>query len=135
MQYRCIYILFFTFASVLKRIGNIFTFLVLAALLLLNGTSREFIHTFTGHQDTVDQRHLCDHTDHHAAFENKHHHCDFLQYVIPVYQSTQESFQLYFLKEKTHPAPLLEAVCLSKERKHTALRGPPSLSSPAIFLS
>ena len=109
----------------MKRIGNMLTFMVLAALLLLNGTSREFVHSFTGHHDTVDHCHLNNHTDHHAAFENEHHHCEFLNFLTPVYHPVEENFQICFFKPANSPAVPHFATFFSKEKEHTSLRGPP----------
>lgn len=109
----------------MKRIGNMLTFMVLAALLLLNGTSREYIHSFTGHHDTVDHCHLNNHTDHHAAFENEHHHCEFLNFLTPVYHPVEENFQICFFKPAISPAVPHFAIFFSKEEEHTSLRGPP----------
>lgn len=101
------------------------TFMVLAALLLLNGTPREFIHSFTGHQDTVDHRHLNNHTDHHAAFENEHHHCEFLNFLTPVYHPVEKNFQIcFFTQDISLVTPGFE-ILRSKEKEHTSLRGPP----------
>ncbi|HET8573691.1 MAG TPA: hypothetical protein VFL76_07455 [Edaphocola sp.] len=109
----------------MKRIGNMLTFMVLATLLLLNGTSREFIHSFTGHQDTVDHRHLNDHTDHHAAFENEHHHCEFLNFLTPVYHPVEENFQICFFKPEIPWITLSFETLFPKAKEHTSLRGPP----------
>lgn len=109
----------------MKRIGNIFTLVVLATLLLLNSTPREFIHSFAGHQDTVDHLHPQDATDHHADFETQHHHCAFLQLIIPVYNSTEENFQLLFLPEKRVFFLAPTAFVFLEKKGFVLLRGPP----------
>ncbi|MBS1774075.1 MAG: hypothetical protein JST82_14545 [Bacteroidetes bacterium] len=65
----------------LRRIGNITLSVWLAILLLFGSTSREFIHLFAGHKDTI-------HTHSQKeglSFENKHHHCSFLDDALPLY--------------------------------------------------
>lgn len=110
----------------LKKIGNIITFLVLATLLLLNGTSREFIHEFAHHHDTIDHFHVNYHTANHAAFEPEHHHCDFLNCLVPVYHPVEENFQLSFYQQpNTWFSRTLENI-FSEDKEHTALRGPPA---------
>jgi len=108
-----------------KKIANSITFITLVSLLLLNGTAREFIHEFAHHHDTVDHIHWNYHTDNHAAFEPEHHHCDFLNYLTPVYHPIEEDLQVYLLKKKVFIASFDLQNLFSKEREHTALRGPP----------
>ena len=98
--------------------------IAVAFLLQLNGTSHEFLHTFTGHEDTVD----CAHNDHPdgPSFEQQHHHCDFLDLQAPVFLGTSLYFNFftpiyhddYFVVNK------LQAV--TPNLGHTALRGPPA---------
>jgi hypothetical protein len=95
------------------------------ALLLLNGTPREFIHTFTGHQDTIDHLHLKNHADHHAAFEKEHHHCAFLNITLPIFSFYFETFQIKAIPVEIFYFDQALLSFISHERKHTALRGPP----------
>lgn len=58
---------------------------VFLALVLLFGTvSKEFIHGFTGHQDTRSCLHAHDHG---PVWDPPHHHCEFLSFVLSVFQS------------------------------------------------
>jgi len=77
----------------IRRAGNIITYLTLVALLLLNGTAHEFLHSFAAHEDTVDIAHS--HQPGDVFFDTEHHHCDFLDlalvafdHVIPGYNFT-----------------------------------------------
>lgn len=70
----------------LKRIGNIILYSTIVALLLLNGTAHEFVHSFTGHEDTIDMPHHAHHEGE-LFFENEHHHCSFLNLEIPVFDN------------------------------------------------
>ncbi|PZF74419.1 hypothetical protein DN068_02235 [Taibaiella soli] len=81
----------------------------------------EFVHSFAHHQDTVDHKH-----PHGLAFENKHHHCDFLSFqlmpfdgaihiprisfIAPVFITQQDAVQVHFVQRKI---------------VRTSLRGPP----------
>lgn len=110
-----------------KRIGNALTFFILVTLLLLNGTSRSFIHQFVGHKDTVDHLYSGNVGDHHEAFEPQHHHCAFLHFVTPVYHPTQENFQITFIERLSFAYSGSLIVWFTREREHTALRGPPKV--------
>ena len=49
--------------------------MLLALVVFFGTTSKEFIHSFAGHEDTES----CNHTHKaHPSFESKHHHCSFL---------------------------------------------------------
>ncbi len=112
-------------AFMLKRIGNIITYITLVSLLLLNGTAHEFVHSFAGHEDTID----CvtrSHSDHHAAFESEHHHCDFLDLAVPVFTASFFTFELHTSLQHPDYFVLAEYSCFSRELFHTTSRGPPA---------
>jgi hypothetical protein len=109
----------------LKRVLHIFVSAAIALLLLVNGTAHEFLHLFTGHQDTIDEVY-CDHASHHAAFENEHHHCDFLDLQSPVFLTSTLSFHWYTPFQHNDFFVLQTQKGLSPEARHTALRGPPA---------
>lgn len=109
----------------IQKVGNIITYCCLVALLLLNGTPRDFIHTFTGHQDTIDHLHIKNHADHHAEFEKGHHHCAFLKDALPVFNFFFETFQIKDLPVESYYFDQAIRSFLSPEKLHTALRGPP----------
>lgn len=108
----------------LKRIGNIITYITLVSLLLLNGTAHEFAHSFAGHEDTVDCT-TRSHSDHHAAFEQEHHHCDFLDLAVPVFTASFFTFELPAVLQHRTQFILPEYSCFSRDVLHTASRGPP----------
>jgi len=109
----------------LKRVLHIITSVAIALLLLLNGTAHEFLHSFTGHQDTIDEVHADHDTHHHAAFEKEHHHCDFLDLQTPVFITSALSFHWYTSFQHNDFFVLQTQKGLSPEARHTALRGPP----------
>lgn len=65
----------------LKKILHIAFSAVMALLLVFGDVSKEYLHLFTGHTDTVHQ-----HDDEDGLhFENEHHHCSFLAFTLPHY--------------------------------------------------
>jgi len=109
----------------LKRVVHIGVTLTLVFLLMLNGISHEFVHAFSGHEDTID----CIHTDasgQHAAFEKAHHHCDFLNLQAPVFLPSYISFQLSTPLEHNDYFVTNEYTSLAPDKAYTALRGPPA---------
>lgn len=109
----------------MKRIGHIITFFVLVILLLVNGTSREFIHVFSGHQDTVDCMHTHSIADHHAAFEPEHHHCDFLQFATSIFDFAPATFQVSLIPAVHPDFPEAAYRIYFGEHLTAASRGPP----------
>lgn len=114
------------FAGMSKKLGQVLVYLCLVSLLLLNNTSHDFIHSFTGHEDTID----CSTkkaSDHGHAFEAEHHHCSFLNYTFSVFDNT--IIRYHFVEErKKHPFyPVYFSSFLSSDKTNTHLRGPPSI--------
>lgn len=111
----------------LKRILNIFIAAFLVLLMMLSGIAHEFVHSFIGHEDTID--HVSD-KNHRGAisFEKEHHHCNFLEFPAPVFLAS--SIQLPFHQTSGHTEKfLLEDLCVfTRPGLHTALRGPPSIA-------
>jgi hypothetical protein len=108
----------------LKRTIHIAVTLTLVLLLMMNGISHEFIHSFSGHQDTVD----CVHDEHsgsHASFEKVHHHCDFLDLQSPVFLTSSLSFYFYNNLQHNDYFVLSGQPFFSADVRYTALRGPP----------
>jgi hypothetical protein len=102
------------------------TALVIALLLLLNGTSHDFLHSFTGHEDTTDCAHRAEQGGY--AFEQQHHHCDLLDLPSPVFITTtvfalplvyQQYQQRYQVWQQAEPTCTLLA---------NSGRGPPAFS-------
>jgi len=124
VQLSCIYKKSFTFAIMLKSLEHFITYICLVTLLLLNNTSHDFIHSFTGHEDTVDC--ISGHGDgQHASFENQHHHCSFLDFTFSVYDN---SFPHYDFSVNTVEVHFYDEYLIShssNKQAHTSLRGPP----------
>jgi hypothetical protein len=109
----------------LKRFINIAVSMTLVLLLMLNGVSHEFVHSFTGHEDTVDCIHQ-DQSGQHTSFEKAHHHCNFLELQAPVFLTSSISYYLYTPVQHSSSYVEGEFSSLSSEFGHTALRGPPT---------
>jgi hypothetical protein len=108
----------------LKRTIHIAVTLTLVLLLMMNGISHEFIHSFSGHQDTVD----CVHNGHsgsHASFEQVHHHCDFLNLQSPVFLTSSLHFYFFTNLQHNDYFVLGDQPFFSADIRYTALRGPP----------
>lgn len=108
----------------LKRFLNIVTCIAVVFLLLLNGTAHEFLHTFSGHKDTVDCAHREDGAT--ASFEQQHHHCDFLDLQSPVFLASSFSFSLFIPTLHNDYYVGASLLFFSRQLGHTALRGPPA---------
>ncbi len=111
----------------LKRILNIIVTASLVFLLMLNGVAHEFVHSFFGHEDTID-RIIEKGPKGQATFEIQHHHCDFLDLPSPVFLTS--SYYIGFTTVLLHQdAFLLQSIQLCTQQVlHTALRGPPSMA-------
>lgn len=107
----------------LKRVIHIIFSVAMALLLVFGGVSKEYLHLYTGHTDTV---HTHDDADG-LVFENEHHHCDFLSFTLPFFVDDAKSYHfnekqqysiLYKSEVITHLIPLSLPV--------SRLRGPPA---------
>lgn len=106
----------------LKKILHIAFSAVMALLLVFGDVSKEYLHLFTGHTDTVHQ-----HDDEDGLhFENEHHHCSFLAFTLPHFVKQTDVLVQYHRK----PVVMIvnkEAVVHLVPRAVPAsrLRGPP----------
>jgi hypothetical protein len=96
-------------------------------LLLLFGTaSKEFVHLFSGHEDTV-------HIDHDGTgpfFESEHHHCDFLDQVLPSFDNDIAVPYIAFIEQGSYTEYQLHKVqFVQRAIIQTSLRGPPAVNA------
>jgi hypothetical protein len=96
-------------------------------LLLLFGTaSKEFIHLFADHHDTV---HI-DHEGEGPFFESEHHHCDFLNYSLPEFDNDISFPFVAFAEREAYTEYQLHKVrFVQREIIQTSLRGPPAVTA------
>lgn len=96
----------------------------MALLLVFGGVSKEYLHLFADHEDTVD----CNHDREGLHFENEHHHCDFLSFTLPPYVHDAAVYVLpqpkedFLLNTNTTVAHLIP-----RNLPVSRLRGPPVL--------
>lgn len=85
-------------------------------------TPKEFIHAFSGHEDTVDH-----HTDGSITIGSYHTHCQVLQLQVNPFKETDKTILPVIEASGTQenfPAPAVHDFITAA---YTALRGPPSL--------
>lgn len=113
------------FAIVVKNIGHFLVYICLVTLLLLTGTAHEFIHSFTGHEDTIDCTHKATSENADFNFENEHHHCSFLNFTFSVFDNSVPNFDcnLLFTENPIYNQYLISF--LANAKTHTHPRGPP----------
>jgi len=110
-----------------RRILNILVAASLVFLLMLNGVAHEFVHSFAGHEDTID-RVVTGKQKGQVYFENEHHHCDFLHLPAPVFLTSSYYIAFPpFLLHKDKFRVVSVAIC-TLEQLHTSLRGPPAIA-------
>lgn len=108
----------------LKKVAKILFSAWLAMLLLFGNTPMEFIHSFTGHVDTVDTPHKG------LAIENKHHHCAFLAFEVTAFNNDYDFPVLHFIKPFSFTQKHTEIAVSYIQRiiVNNSLRGPPSIA-------
>ncbi len=75
----------YNYSKVVLVSKQLFVCFIMIVLLLFSNTSREWLHQFSGHTDTIHK-----HDDGHGkglSFDSKHHHCKFLEIPLPVYSN------------------------------------------------
>ncbi|MBL7684233.1 MAG: hypothetical protein JNK00_12810 [Flavipsychrobacter sp.] len=110
----------------LKRGSHIILTAWLAILLLFGSTSKEYIHIFADHQDTV-HSHL---EKDGLVIEPEHHHCSFLSYALPLFINDVQVIKLYSIRMVYPVYTSFIAVTYTHNNPITAyLRGPPAILS------
>lgn len=94
----------------------------MAVLLLFGSTSKEFVHAFAGHEDTV-------HHEHGGGLhiDQQHHHCAFLSFELTPFQYEPFQYVFPFYQEHftTHEAGTVTHLC-DRPVVYQLLRGPPA---------
>ena len=118
-------VFFATFVALLKKSSHIVFVTGMYMLLLFGTASKEFIHLFTCHEDTV-------HVDHGEglSFESEHHHCDFLNYSLPDFDNDIGFPFITFADQESFTEFQLHKVqFVQREIIQTTLRGPPAVTA------
>jgi|SRR5690606_4724030 len=108
-----------------KRIGKLGLIILVATLMLLNGSAHEWVHSFAGHTDNKE----CKHPEAgQHFFDTEHHHCALLDLQLPVCFLTdigwipaQPDLLFWKYRQKNIPAPLIATIY------SLPLRGPPAM--------
>lgn len=109
----------------IRRLLHIVVTTYLAVLLLFGTTSKEFVHLYTHHEDTV-HTHQCVNKNE-AHLDHAHHHCSFLSFTLEPFAN---DFQLPFLPARylVHVAAyyaVTEVPMITAKASGYYLRGPP----------
>ncbi|HRO43519.1 MAG TPA: hypothetical protein PL009_11845 [Flavipsychrobacter sp.] len=109
--------------AMLIRFAHNFFVVWLSVLLIFGGTAKEYVHLFTGHQDTTHSHHCGGE----LSFENEHHHCTFLSFALPdfVHSHFFTPF-FFFVKSFQEHVALVPAMVTEQEIFQFLLRGPPA---------
>ncbi|MBS1782265.1 MAG: hypothetical protein JSS78_04305 [Bacteroidetes bacterium] len=94
----------------------------MALTLLFGSTSKEFVHQFVGHQDTV--HHV--HGSGELSFESQHHHCTFVSFVLAPF--VEHSLTFSFLQASNLFVLVAYPLCtfiVVQAFSEAFLRGPP----------
>jgi hypothetical protein len=107
----------------LKRVAHIILSCWLAVILLFGSTSKEFVHLFSGHEDTVH----CNNAKDGLVFESQHHHCTFLSFCLTAFlNDAPASFvPITYFAGYSKPYIVYTLDVINVSRAITTLRGPP----------
>ena len=112
--------------QVIRKTGHIVISAWLAILLLFGSTPKEYIHLFTGHEDTVHSHFEKDG----LVIEPEHHHCSFLSYSLPFFVNDAQVIKLYKPSSVYFVYNSFIAVAYTQNSSLTTyLRGPPAFLS------
>lgn len=107
----------------IKRIVHIIFSVAMSLLLMFGGVSKEYLHLYADHEDTVHVHNCADG----LVFESEHHHCDFLAFTLMPFVHDAQSFQpterVFYLQ------PQYKAVVahlIPRAQPTSRLRGPPA---------
>ena len=107
------------------RILHSFLAVFTAALLLFGTVPKDFMHSWTGHTDTV---HSYEDGEHATGFvfENEHHHCRFLKLLVTAFGAPVilQYHPLFFLSHTTQEIAY-SYIAAGVHPSQRCLRGPP----------
>lgn len=111
----------------LKKSFHIVLVACLSVLLVFGSTAKEFVHLFAQHEDTTHRHeHVCPPGE--AHFEQEHHHCSFLHFVLEPFAN--DAFVpriICFTNDfQTAKNSLAQAKFIPRSVDQICLRGPPA---------
>jgi len=112
----------------LRRVLNTIIAASLVILMMLSGVAHEFVHSFIGHEDSIDHVHDSKQYPGATSIGKVHHHCDFLEFPSPVFLAASFYIPFHPALEHTEKFLLADPAVFSRPGLHTALRGPPSIA-------
>ncbi|RQO30479.1 hypothetical protein DBR32_13010 [Taibaiella sp. KBW10] len=118
----------------IKKSVHIILISILSLVLCFNTGIQQYVHSFEHHQETVDHIHKddrCGRGDGGFAFEEQHHHCDYLTQVLPHFIKSEVSYALLFLSPKQYLTYTVTDYTAWFDNEHFSflLRGPPAFLS------
>lgn len=129
MQQCCIPPLFLIFACIsgkVRKLIHSIGAIILLGVFCLYITPRDYVHHFTGHEDTVDEAFS---TTHNApsgdALSSAHRHCEWLNWVVDAYLPAYETHLPAAAISYADPVQGLPAHNFSSPAYSFSLRGPP----------
>lgn len=117
-----------------KKVFHTFWALVLGLVLCFHTSLQEYAHAFEHHEETVDHVHKdgddCGRGHEGLAFEEHHHHCDYLTQMLPQYIKAELSYHFEIWDMKRYvTAPVTDyIVWFDNEHYSFLLRGPPAIA-------
>lgn len=102
---------------------------LMAVLLLFGSTSKELVHSFAHHTDTIHHSHGghdADHDDDGTHLEKQHHHCAFLSFELTPFEHEPFVFVFPFFRERItdQEASAVAHLC-DRSVPLRLMRGPP----------
>jgi len=107
----------------LQRIAHIILSVWLSIILLFGSTSKEFVHLFSGHEDTVH----CTNVKDGLVIESLHHHCTFLSFCLTAFLNDAPGSFIPAKHCTAYSKPYIAYTpdIINISRAITTLRGPP----------
>ncbi len=110
----------------IKKLFHLVIVSFLSALLIFGSTAKEFVHLFAPHEDTIHHTgHICPPGE--AHFEELHHHCSFLHFVLEPYENNFSVPLIHFVPTPFYAAKhcAVTAEFVPCNHIEITLRGPP----------
>jgi hypothetical protein len=117
-----------------KKMFHTFLAFVLGLVVCFYASLQEYAHTFEHHHETIDHIHNdgdnCGRDASGLAFEQYHHHCDYLTQMLPHFIKAETSYHFDIWEVKRYVSYLERTYNVWFDNEHYSfrLRGPPALA-------